>query len=156
MYSGKKFRVKNLSNYGVESYRDGSFISANTLLKTEFWKNAEAGELLKLYAMYKDDNRETVPLTVMNFGLMLLVTTPAELFVEYSLELKLRFKDKYKAVFVAELVNGWVGYVPTKRAFEPENGGYEVQFLNSSKLNENAGDIILNEIINMEKELKVK
>ena len=152
-YRGKKLGVKNLSNYGVESYRDPRVISANTLLKTEFWKNAEAGELLKLHELYKDDNREIVPLTVMSIGPLLLVTTPAELFVEFSLELKRKFKRKYSAVFVVELVNGWVGYVPTKKAFQPEDGGYEVQFLNSSKLSEDAGDTMVNEIIDMEKQL---
>jgi neutral ceramidase len=149
---GVVFKVKNLSNYGIESYKDKSVISANKLLETKFWKHAAAGELLKLNEKYKDDNRETVPLTVINLGPVLMITIPAELFVEFSLKLKKRFKYKYKAVFVAELVNGWVGYVPTKKAFVPEKGGYEVQFLNSSKLCKDAGDIIVKEIIEMERE----
>jgi hypothetical protein len=78
---------------------------------------------------------------------------PAELFVEFSLELKDRFKKKYNQVFVFELVNGWVGYVPTKEAFLPERGGYEVQLLNSSKLREDAGELMVKEITKMEKEL---
>ena len=106
-----------------------------------------------LHELYGERGRETVPLTVLNIGPALLVTTPAELFVEYSLRLKQRFKDSYDAVFVAELVNGWVGYVPTKKAFEPAEGGYEVQFLSSSKLAENAGDTMVDEIIDMEGQL---
>ena len=51
---------------------------------------------------------------------------------------------------MVELANGWVGYVPTKKAFS-FNSGYEVQFLSSSKLSEDAGDIITEEIIQMEK-----
>lgn len=152
-YRGKSFEVKNVANYGVESYRDTEVISANKFLETDFWKNAAAGELLKLHDRYRDDNHETVPLSVAKLGEIFIATVPAELFVEFSLKIKETFKDKYRLVLVVELANGWVGYVPTKKAFVPEKGGYEVQFLNSSKLCEDAGGIIVEEIIEMEKEL---
>ena len=57
------------------------------------------------------------------------------------------------AVFVVELANGWVGYVPTAEAFVPERGGYEVQFLNSSKLREDTGETIVAELMDMERRL---
>jgi len=150
-FAGKKLHVQNLSNYGTESYKDQSVISANKLLETDFWKNAAAVELLKLGEKYDDDRYETVPLTMFTIGKAIFAGVPAELFVEFSLEIKEQFKKKFKYVFVFELVNGWVGYVPTKKAFEPEIGGYEVQFLNSSKLCEDAGEIIVNELFKMEK-----
>jgi hypothetical protein len=152
-YEGKKLRVKNLSNYGIESHRDNSVISAQKFLETEFWKNAAACELLLLHEKYGDNGCETVPLTVASIGTNLLVTVPAEFFVEFSLELKEKLKNGYGTVLIAELVNGWVGYVPTRRAFEPEKGGYEVQFLNSSKLAENAGEIIVDKLLQMERAL---
>ena len=141
-----------LSNYGLESYKDTTVISAQKLLETEFWKNMSANEIVSLSEAYKDNKKEVVPLTVVKIGSILLITVPAELFVEYSLNLKNIFKEKYKNIIVVELVNGWVGYVPTKKAFS-SNSGYEVQFLNSSKLCEDAGDIITKEIIQMEKGL---
>lgn len=150
-FAGKKLHVRNLSDYGTESYKVKSVISANKLLQTDFWKNAAAVELLKLNERYDDDRFETVPLILSRIGEAVIAAVPAELFVEFSLEIKEWFSKRFKYVFVFELVNGWVGYVPTKKAFEPEIGGYEVQFLNSSKLCEDAGEIIVNELCKMEK-----
>lgn len=44
------------------------------------------------------------------------VGIPAEYFVECQLDIKKR--SPFKRTFVSELANGWVGYVPTKKAFE--------------------------------------
>ena len=44
------------------------------------------------------------------------VGIPAEYFVELQLDIKSR--SPFKRTFVSELANGWVGYVPTKKAFE--------------------------------------
>ncbi len=150
-YKGKEIKEFELSNYGLESYKDNTVISAQRLLETDFWKNMSANEIMYLANEYKD-KKVTVPLTVARIGKIFLATNPAELFVEYSLMLKNRFKKKYKNIMIVELVNGWVGYVPTEKAFSSDSG-YEVQFLNSSKLSEDAGEIITEKIIQMEKEL---
>jgi hypothetical protein len=153
-FKSRKLKVPRLSNYGVESYKDKSVISACKLIQTDFWKNVSANEILSLHKKYKDNNLEIVPLTVAKIGDILFIGAPAELFVEFSLSLKDKFKKKYGNVIIVELANGWVGYVPTKKAFSPKVGGYEVQFLNSSKLCEDAGDIMVKEITKMEEELK--
>ena len=44
------------------------------------------------------------------------VGIPAEYFVELQLDIKER--SPFERTFVSELANGWVGYVPTKKAFE--------------------------------------
>ena len=44
------------------------------------------------------------------------VGIPAEYFVELQLNIKKR--SPFKRTFVSELANGWVGYIPTKKAFE--------------------------------------
>ncbi len=44
------------------------------------------------------------------------VGIPAEYFVEFQLDIKKR--SPFKRTFVSELANGWVGYVPTKKAFD--------------------------------------
>jgi hypothetical protein len=152
-YQGENNRLKKVSNYGIESHSDRSVLSANKFLKTKFWKYAAARELLSLQNNYKDNNFEIVPLTIIGIGKILFATIPAELFIEFSLELKKKFKPRYKSVIIVELVNGWVGYIPTRKAFQRAVGGYEVQFLNSSKLREDAGEMIVNELVRMEKEL---
>ena len=152
-FKGREPEAPVLSNYGNESYKNTDVISAGELLETDFWENISAVEILSLNEKYKKSNLVSVPLTVARITDILFIGIPAELFTEFSLKLKDRFKEKYSTVIVAELVNGWVGYIPTKKAFIPDIGAYEVQFLNSSKLCEDAGDIIVEEVIKMEKEL---
>ena len=152
-FKGREPETPVLSDYGNESYKNTSVISAGELLQTDFWKNISAKEILSLNEKYKESNLVQVPLTVVKMADILFIGIPAELFTEFSLKLKDRFKGKYSTVIVAELVNGWVGYIPTKKAFTPDIGAYEVQFLSSSKLCEDAGDIIVDEVIKMEKEL---
>ena len=63
---------------------------------------------------------------------------PAEYFTEFGLETKA--KSPFKHTFVAELANGWVGYVPTAAAFE--HGGYECRLAYQSRLVPEAGDLM--------------
>ena len=44
------------------------------------------------------------------------VGIPAEYFVEFQLDIKAR--SPLRRTFLSELANGWVGYVPTRKAFE--------------------------------------
>ena len=64
-----------------------------------------------------------VELTAISFGEVALVTNPAELFVEFGIEIKER--SPFKTTIVAELTNGYCGYVGPEDAFAL--GGYEVQ-----------------------------
>jgi hypothetical protein len=155
-FEGKSPIAPDVSNYGHETHTDEKVVSTNRLLETDFWKYVSAKEVVDLHDRYREDKEETIPLTVIRLGSLLIATAPVELFAEYSIELKERFKDRYSHVFVFELVNGWSGYVPTREAFSPKVGGYEVQFLNSSKLDRGAGDRIIRAIIDMEKTLARK
>jgi len=67
-----------------------------------------------------------------------LCTSPAELFVEYGL--KIREGSPARVTLVAELTDGYVGYVPTQLAFE--RGGYETWPAPSSQLVPEAGEEI--------------
>ncbi|MFT8314114.1 MAG: neutral/alkaline non-lysosomal ceramidase N-terminal domain-containing protein [Clostridium sp.] len=80
-----------------------------------------------------------VEISVICLGDIVIVTNPVELFVEYQLELKYHYKGK--KIIVVELTNGHAGYVPTKLAFALR--GYEMQRAISSKLNQEAGRIIV-------------
>ena len=63
---------------------------------------------------------------------------PAEYFTEFGLETKAR--SPFKHTIVAELANGWAGYVPTEAAFA--HGGYECRLAYQSRLVPQAGDLM--------------
>lgn len=79
---------------------------------------------------------QTVPFEVNAFrlGELAIVGLPAEVFVELGLEIKTR--SPFTTTMIVELANGWVGYLPTERAFEA--GGYEVRTCRSSQLEPDA------------------
>jgi hypothetical protein len=64
------------------------------------------------------------PLELMgiSFGETAIITNPAELFVEFGIEIKER--SPFDVTLVSELTNGYCGYVGTEKAFEEQ--GYEV------------------------------
>ena len=65
-------------------------------------------------------------LNAVQIGNLLLLTSPGEVFAQMALDLKAAAKaKKFPCVMVAELTNGYVGYVPTPEAFGPGGGGYE-------------------------------
>lgn len=68
-------------------------------------------------------------------GDVYFVTNQAELFVEYQLDIKERFKDR--RVIVSELTNGRIGYVPTRLACAL--GGYETH---GTRFGPGAGELI--------------
>lgn len=149
---------KNLQAYFNDStlvmlYLNGACGNLCQYMKTDFWKKIEAHELLKLYEQYKDNNLENVPVTLARISDILLVTIPGEIFVEYGLKIKEALKNKYSNIFIGELCNAYVGYIPTPKAFKYKDSGYETRLLTSGKLAENAGEIITNEILRIEKRL---
>lgn len=75
-------------------------------------------------------------LSALKIGDVIFVTNPAELFVEYQLELKRTFP--YEKVIMAEITNGWCSYVPTKQAIAL--GGYETA---QRRLDAEAGQMIV-------------
>jgi hypothetical protein len=73
-------------------------------------------------------------------GALAVSTNPAELFVEFGLDIKKR--SAYDLTLVSSLSNGHCGYVPTEQAFE--HGGYEThRSVFTSRLVKNAGSIIV-------------
>jgi len=74
-----------------------------------------------------------------------IVTNPAELFCQYGLDIKQN--SPYAFTMVAELTNGYGGYVPTLTSFD--NKGYETWFAEGSFMSENAGEMIRDESIRM-------
>jgi hypothetical protein len=76
-----------------------------------------------LQLLRKEPKELKVPLEVQVLRLndAVLVGVPGELFVEIGLEIKA--KSALKNTFIVGYAGGYVGYMPTKRAFE--EGGYE-------------------------------
>ncbi len=79
---------------------------------------------------------------IIQVGEVRLVTLPGEVFVEYGLRIKEMVGNG--RTFVIGLANDNIGYVPTRQAFK--EGGYEVTLGGHSYLDENTGEIILEEI----------
>ncbi len=75
----------------------------------------------------------------LRIGDAVLCTNPAELFVEFGLEIQ--EASPARVTFISELTDGYIGYVPTAKAFE--RGGYETWCAPSSGLDVSAGDQIV-------------
>jgi neutral ceramidase len=81
---------------------------------------------------------EECEVQVIAIGDVAFVAYPAEYFVEFGLQTKAG--SPFASTFVAELGNGWHGYVPTVEAFE--HGGYEARLGDASRLVPEAGDLM--------------
>ena len=81
---------------------------------------------------------EDVEIQAIALGDVALVAYPAEYFVEFGLRTKA--DSPFVSTFVAELGNGWHGYVPTAEAFA--HGGYEPRLGDASRLVPEAGDLM--------------
>ena len=87
-----------------------------------------------------------VELSAIAFGDTVIVTNPAELFVEYGLQI--REESPFPVTMVLELTNGYCGYVPTGEAFK--NKGYEThRTVYTSRLKKEAGDLIAAKSLDM-------
>ncbi len=62
-------------------------------------------------------------LNVLQIGNLVIATTPAETFAATGLEIKRA--SPFPWTMTVELVNDWLGYMPTAEAFGPRGGGYE-------------------------------
>lgn len=80
-----------------------------------------------------------VRLNVLRVGDTAICTNPAELFVEFGLEI--RKHSPARVTLISELTDGYCGYVPTELAFS--RGGYETWPAPTSQLAINAGTRIV-------------
>ncbi len=101
-----------------------------------------AKETVLLDALVKTRPEVEVEVQAIQLGPVALISDPAELFVEYGLELKK--SSKFPFTFPVELANGCVGYVPTEEAFSACGGGYETRLTSYSNLEITAGRQLVN------------
>ena len=76
---------------------------------------------LRLEGYKREGDGETAEVSALRLGDVFFTGNPAELFVEFQLDIKARFKDRN--VIVTELTNGRISYLPTRLACAL--GGYE-------------------------------
>jgi neutral ceramidase len=93
-------------------------LPANVLVEEVYaearYNNARELEKLK--------NIIPVTITGVRIGEAMFLSIPAEIFTETGLAIK---SNIYRRTFVIGLANGYIGYLPTRTAFE--EGGYEVE-----------------------------
>ena len=87
-------------------------------------------------------------LNAVQIGNLILFTSPSEMFAQMALDVKAASKH-FPSVMVAELTNGYVGYIPTPDAFGPGGGGYEPKFAGGSSLEIGAFEKIRAKYIDM-------
>ncbi len=90
----------------------------------------------------------TVPLHILRIGDICIGTMPCEVFVEIGLDFKRR--SPFPHSFMVELAHGYFGYLPTPR--QHQFGGYET-WLGTNRLEINASDKLLDELIEMAEEV---
>lgn len=137
-----------LSDYGVEPHGTlpAGTLSLADLFATRAWLAMEAREILAAAEEAQRSPTVDIALSVLALGDLALVCVPGELFAEYGL--RIRQESPYPLTLVAELVNGWVGYLPTPKAFS-RPGGYETKFISTSSLAEDAGELVASRAVRM-------
>ncbi|MEN9636912.1 MAG: hypothetical protein RL077_5316 [Verrucomicrobiota bacterium] len=96
-----------------------------------------AKEIVMLAAIAQARPQVEVEVQAIQIGPVVLVTNPAEYFVQYGLDIKRG--SHFPFTFPVELANGCVGYVPTEEALGPNGGGYETRLTAYSNLEVSAG-----------------
>lgn len=113
------------------------------------WKDYGPREVKRFQA--EQEERETCPveLTALRLGNAALVGVPAELFVEFGLEIKRR--SPFRHTFVATYTNGYVGYVATREAFV--GGSYEVWPTLNARIGREGGCLMVERVTELLREL---
>ncbi len=135
-----------LSNYGIEGYGWSGGLSLAQMMETKFWKDMEAKERLLLAEEIGERKYQKINVSAVEIDGGILVFLPCELFVEFGLKIKREAGREF--VFISTLTNGYAGYLPTPKAFK-RKGGYETVHLRSSRFAPQAGEILVQAVLDL-------
>jgi len=110
-----------------------------------------AKEVIMLDALIQKEPVVDVEVQVIQVGPAVFMANPSEFFCQFGLNLKAR--SSFPFTFPVELANDCIGYVPTEEAMGEHGGGYETRLTAYSNLKVNAGDNIVNALLDLANEL---
>ncbi len=119
---------------------------------------ASADVIIEVFRKQRDvlapeqGQERSTSIQTMVIGDVAIVGVPAEFFTQLGMDIKRR--SPYRYTYVAELANDWVGYLPTREGHQL--GGYQTWMGLHSYAEEGTGERIVDETVQMLKELYQK
>jgi neutral ceramidase len=106
-----------------------------------------AKEVIMLDALIQKEPVVDVEVQAVQVGPAVFMANPSEFFCQFGLDLKA--KSIFPFTFPVELANDCIGYVPTEEAMGEHGGGYETRLTAYSNLEVDAGDKIVNALLDL-------
>ncbi|HOV22156.1 MAG TPA: hypothetical protein PLW95_05695 [bacterium] len=111
-----------------------------------------AKERIILDYLTKKQPEVEIEIQAIQIGPVIIISSPGEIFS--STGLKVKKASHFPITFFVELSNGFLGYIPDRKAFLPTGGGFETVLTSESNLEVDAEEKIIEESLKLMKEFK--